>query len=235
MKKLFIGVLFSILSSGCYLFQSTPISDQMNYTYLALGDSYTIGEGVQEEERWPVQLVERLRDRGYKMAPPKIVAKTGWSTMDLIRGIQDEVNVQRNFDLVSILIGVNNQYQGKPLDEYRRELREIFNKAIFHSKRLNKGVIALSIPDYGVTPHSDSNAEEIRREIDLFNAVYREVAEEYEVDFYNITPISREAADNPELLADDNLHPSGLMYRLWVQEIIEDVAEKLPEKELITP
>lgn len=231
MSKFLVLAILAVFCISCNVVREAPNATQMNYTFLALGDSYTVGEGVPEDERWPVQLRERLLERGYKVAPPKIVAKTGWTARDLLRGIEDEVNVQRDFDLVSILIGVNNQYQGRPLDEYEDELREIFRKAVFHSKTLEKGVFALSIPDYGVTPHSNSNAEEIRLEIDAFNAVYRRIAEEFEVDFYNITTISREAAGNPELVADDNLHPSGLMYRLWVEEIIEDVAEKLPPQQ----
>lgn len=198
------------------------------YSYLALGDSYTIGESVVETKRWPVQLAEQLRARGYKMAAPKIIAKTGWTTGDLLRGIEKELDVQRDFDLVSILIGVNNQYQGKPETEYEEELRQIFRKAVNHCKIREKGVFAVSIPDYGYTPFGASNQEEIGEEIDRFNEIFRRVAEEFEVDFYNITPISRDAVDNPDLIASDDLHPSGLMYRYWVDFFVNQVAEKLP-------
>ena len=228
MKKFSTLLLLAFFSFSCSSSQEAATSVDFNYSFLALGDSYTIGESVGEEERWPVQLVERLRERGYKVAPPLIVAKTGWTTEDLIREIEQEVSVQRDFDLVSILIGVNNQYRGRPLGEFEEELRTIFRKAIFHSKRLNKGVFALSIPDYGVTPFGSANAEEIGREIDEFNEVVRRIAAEFEVDFYNITPISREAVTNTELIAEDNLHPSGLMYRYWVDLIIDEVAAKLP-------
>lgn len=231
MRKSLYLLLLTVFLFSCSSSRETVDPTNFNYSFLALGDSYTIGESVAEDERWPVQLRERLRERGFKVAPPLIVARTGWTTEDLIREIEEEVNVQRDFDLVSILIGVNNQYQNKPIYEYEEELRTIFRKAIFHSKRMNKGVFAISIPDYGVTPFGSSNAEEIGREIDEFNAVFRRIAEEFEVDFYNITPISREAATNPDLIADDNLHPSGLMYRAWVDLIIEDVAQKLQRAE----
>jgi len=203
--------------------------DNPNYSYLALGDSYTIGESVLETERWPVQLAEGLRARGYKMATPMIIAKTGWTTEDLLREIENELNIQRDFDLVSILIGVNNQYQGKRISEYEEDLRTIFNKAVNHSKILEKGVFAVSIPDYGYTPFGSANQEEISAEIDRFNEVFNRIADEFNVPFYNITPISREAGNNPDLIATDGLHPSELMYKRWVDQIINQVAEKLPQ------
>lgn len=202
----------------------------MDYSYLALGDSYTIGEGLEISESWPVQLVDRLKERGYKFASPKIVARTGWTTRDLIRNIEEEVNVQRDFDIVSILIGVNNQYQGRRMAEYEEELREIFRKAINHSKTRERGVFALSIPDYSVTPFGEENAEVIAVEVDEFNATFRRIAEEFDVDFYNITPMSREALTNRDLIAGDSLHPSALMYRYWVDDIVDEVIEKLPAK-----
>lgn len=227
MRKILLLLLIAGFLVGCNA-TSDISSSNAKYSYLALGDSYTIGESVPVEKRWPVQLVERLNEQGYEVAPPKIVAKTGWTTMNLIRGIESEINVQRDFDLVSILIGVNNQYQNKTLSEFETELNEVFRKAIFHSRNLEKGVFAVSIPDYGATPFGAANAQEIGLEIDEFNAIFRKVAAEYNVDFYNITPISRQGLENPELVANDDLHPSGLMYQYWVDQIIEQVAEKLP-------
>ncbi len=199
------------------------------YSYLALGDSYTIGESVLETERWPVQLAEALRARGYKVAPPKIIAKTGWTTADLIRGIDNEINVQRDFDLVSILIGVNNQYQGRPITEYEEQLRKIFRKAINHSKTGVNGVFAVSIPDYGYTPYGWKNQESISEELDRFNEVFKRVAEDFGVELFNITPISRKSNENPALTASDNLHPSALQYEMWVESFVNQVARKLPE------
>lgn len=231
MKKIYL-LFLSVLLVSCNStldVANNPEPENPDYTYLALGDSYTIGESVVETERWPVQLAEQLRGRGYKVAPPKIIAKTGWTTRNLLRGIEEELNVQRDFDLVSILIGVNNQYQGKPITEYEEDLRTVFRKAINHSKRREKGVFAVSIPDYGYTPFGSSNQEEITAEIDRFNKVYKRVADEFNVPFYNITPISRDAENNPDLVASDGLHPSGLMYKYWVDKFVNQVAEKLPE------
>ncbi|MFD1095276.1 SGNH/GDSL hydrolase family protein [Salegentibacter chungangensis] len=225
-------VLFLLVMAGCSStskISNAPEPSENKFSYLALGDSYTIGESVSVDQRWPVQLSNRLNERGIKVAPPKIIAKTGWTTGNLLDGINSELDVQRDFDLVSILIGVNNQYQGKSIDQYEEELRTIFNKAINHSKRGKEGVFALSIPDYGVTPFGKPNEEKIREEINAFNAVFREVAEDFEVDFYNITPISREAETNSGLVAEDGLHPSGLMYRYWVDLVVDEVAQKLPE------
>lgn len=224
---LFLSLLFFSCSSTVDS-TNNQVPEDPKLTYLALGDSYTIGESVMETERWPVQLAEQLRDRGYKMAAPKIIAKTGWTTEDLLRGMENELNIQRDFDLVSILIGVNNQYQGKLISEYEEDLRTIFRKAVNHSKTMEKGVFAVSIPDYGYTPFGSANQEEVSAEIDRFNEVFRRVADEFEVPFYNITPISREAKENPELVASDGLHPSELMYQMWVDQIVNQVAEKLP-------
>lgn len=229
MKKYLPLVLFVLILAACNAPRNTSISEDMDYSYLALGDSYTIGEGVPLNEAWPIQLAERLKERGYKVAPPKIIARTGWTTRNLINNIESEIDVQRKFDLVSILIGVNNQYQGKPISEFEVELEEIFRKAINHSKTREQGVFALSIPDYGVTPFGAANADTIAVQIDRYNEVVRRVAEQYDVDFYNITPISRGALTNKTLVAKDSLHPSGVMYSAWVDEIIDGVADKLAQ------
>ncbi|MFV8224703.1 SGNH/GDSL hydrolase family protein [Christiangramia aquimixticola] len=231
MKKACL-LLLVILLVSCSSTQDVTNNEEpgnAKYTFLALGDSYTIGESVVETKRWPVQLAEQLRVRGYKMAAPRIIAKTGWTTEDLLQGMDRNLDAQQDFDLVSILIGVNNQYQGKSINEYEAELRTIFRRAVNHSRTLEKGVFAVSIPDYGYTPFGASNQEKISAEIDEFNAVFRKVANEFNVPFYNITPISREAKNNPELIASDNLHPSALMYEKWVDMIINQVAEKLPQ------
>lgn len=231
MKKLLLLLIsmFLFSCSSTLDVKNNEEPEDPRYSYLALGDSYTIGESVVETQRWPVQLAEALRNRGYKMAAPKIIARTGWTTDDLIKAIDSELNVQRDFDLVSILIGVNNQYQGKPVTEYEEDLRGIFRRAINHCTTREKGVFAVSIPDYGYTPFGNANQEEISAEIDRFNQVFKRVAEDFNVDFYNITPISREAGENPELIASDDLHPSGLMYKYWVDQFVTQVADKLPE------
>lgn len=195
-------------------------------TYLALGDSYTIGESVAPALRWPVQLVDSLRERGVEINVPKIIAKTGWTTQDLLLAMEQQLKEEK-YDLVSILIGVNNQYQGKSIEDYKNDLDEIFTEAIAHSKTGKDGVFAVSIPDYGATPFGAERSEEIAAEIEEFNAVFKAKAEVYGVPFYNITPISKRAAQEADLVANDDLHPSGRMYSLWVEEFIDEVIERI--------
>ena len=212
--------------------ESTPEVDnqvrETQLTYLALGDSYTIGESVEPEERWPVQLTEKLRAEGIAIQEPRIIATTGWTTQDLLRAMDSQLKNEK-YDLVSVSIGVNNQYQGKSIDEYREDLYEVFKRAITYSESGVSGVFAVSIPDYGVTPFGAQNAEEIARELDEFNKVFEEVTSEFGVDFYNITPISREAANQPDLIAQDQLHPSGKMYKLWVEHFYPEVKQKVTQ------
>ncbi len=186
--------------------------------YLALGDSYTIGESVAESERWPVQMANRLRAAGLEMSDPHIIARTGWTTDELMMRI-DQAELTGPFDLVSLLIGVNNQYRGRSVTEYREQFGALLEQAIALAGGDAGRVVALSIPDWGVTPF----AAEMRRdpgqvaaEIDAFNAASREEAEARAVAYVDVTPISRQAAADPALLADDGLHPSGKMYAAWV-------------------
>ncbi|MGY5850346.1 SGNH/GDSL hydrolase family protein [Salegentibacter sp. F14] len=235
MKNILLIFIMVTGLSGCGSLVQTVQEDvdreyEMEYSYLALGDSYTIGEGVAPQDRWPVQLVSHLRDRGYGVAPPKIIARTGWTSRNLFKAMERELNYTRKFDLVSILIGVNDQYQGKTKREYEEDLREVFRMALNYSKTREQGVFALSIPDYGVTPFAGEDAEAISAEIAEFNEIFRRVAQEYGVDFYNITPISREAARDPSLLVEDELHPSATMYRYWVEEIVDQITQKLPSQ-----
>lgn len=217
-----------VLMSGCK--ESAPenitVVEKAPLRYLALGDSYTIGESVEPERRWPVQLAERLRGDGIEIEEPRIIATTGWTTEDLLKAMDAQLNNEK-FDLVSVLIGVNNQYQGKSIEAYREDLYEIFKRAINHSQTGAEGVFAVSIPDYGVTPFGAERAEEIGQEIDEFNRIFREVASEFNVDFYDITPISRNAESQPDLIADDGLHPSGEMYEQWVDLFYDEVKAKV--------
>lgn len=230
MKKFLLPSLLIVLLFGCKENETENIVvvEEDPLRYLALGDSYTIGESVEPAMRWPVQLVERLRNEGVEILDPRIIATTGWTTQDLLKAMDEQLNNEK-FDLVSVLIGVNNQYQGKSIEDYEKDLNEIFERAIGHSESGAAGVFAVSIPDYGVTPFGASREEEIGRELDEFNRVFEEVANQYEVEFFNITPISRKAKEEPELIADDDLHPSGEMYRRWVDLIFSDV------KDLLTP
>ena len=231
MKRIFLACLLVAAFVSCKE-ESSPELDKEGseaaLTYLALGDSYTIGESVEPAERWPVQLTERLRADGVAMQDPRIIATTGWTTQDLLSAMDTQLSNQK-FDLVSVSIGVNNQYQGKSIDAYQEDLYEVFKRALTYSKNGASGVFAVSIPDYGVTPFGASNAEKIAQELDEFNRVFEDVASEFGVDFYNITPISREAANQPDLIAQDQLHPSGKMYKLWVELFYPEVKQKIEE------
>lgn len=229
MRRFLLPLLLLMLIASCKENDApanVTVVEEDPLRYLALGDSYTIGESVDPDERWPVQLAERLRSEGLEIQDPRIIATTGWTTQDLLRAMDAQLNNEK-FDLVSVSIGVNNQYQGKSIAEYREDLYEIFKRAITHSEKGVDGVFAVSIPDYGVTPFGAENAEEIGRELEEFNKVFREVATEFNIDFYNITPISKRAASEPELTAEDNLHPSGEMYRLWVDHFYQNVQQKV--------
>ena len=189
-------------------------------TYLALGDSYTIGERVAEKERWPVQLVKRLNDAGNKYSQPNIIARTGWRTDDLLSAMDKVCNEQ--YDLVSIQIGVNNQFQGGTLVQYEKDLRILCERSIVQCRTGVEGVFAVSIPDYGTTPFAKDWVDIISPTIDEWNAVFKEVCVEYKIPFYNITDISRQAPCDEALIASDDLHPSGKMYKLWVDRIMEE-------------
>lgn len=196
-----------------------PEIEDTTIFYLALGDSYTIGESVEVAERWPVQLVQGLRAAEIEVEAPRIIAQTGWTTGNLKNAIA-EANLDNTFDLVSLLIGVNNQYQGRSIEEYRLEFEQLLLKAVDLAKGDKDNVFVVSIPDYGVTPFGSANAETIAAELDAFNAVNKEITEKHDIRYFDITPISREAKDDSELIATDNLHPSGKMYERWVQEVI---------------
>lgn len=197
------------------------------YDYLALGDSYTIGESVEEAERWPVNLASQLRNQGVQVYVPTIVATSGWTTDELMLGIE-EANLTEHYDLVSLLIGVNDQYRGYPFENYEAKFEKLLKTALSYANQDAESVFVLSIPDYGVTPFGElANPQKIANELDNYNAVAKEVCESYGVAFYNITEISRLAADDKSLIALDQLHPSGKMYAMWVDAIIDEVKAKL--------
>ncbi len=197
--------------------------------YLALGDSYTIGEGVTVSERWPVQLALALNLRGFAAQEPRIVARTGWTTDELMLAIEAAA-IQDTFQLVSLLIGVNNQYRGRSAEQFRGELVQLLQKSIAFADGDVKRVFMLSIPDWGVTPFAEGrDRERISREIDAYNTVIREETNRLGVLFVDITRISREAANDPSLLAEDELHPSGKMYGRWVDELLPQLLNRIPK------
>lgn len=188
---------------------------------LALGDSYTIGEAVDPSGRWPVQLAARLREHGIPVAEPVIIARTGWSTAELLAAIDAEPP-PGPFDLVSLLIGVNDQYRGYPCDAaYRSRVEALTARAVAFTGGRPHRVIALSIPDWGATPFAaDRDRARIAAEVDAFNAANRAVAYAARASWVDVTPISREAATDPTLLAHDGLHPSAAMYARWVELLL---------------
>ncbi|WP_168810795.1 SGNH/GDSL hydrolase family protein [Chitinophaga oryzae] len=197
------------------------------YSFLALGDSYTIGESVAETERFPMQTARLLRDKGVAMADPRIVAVTGWTTDELENGIR-EAGITGTFDLVTLLIGVNNQYRGRSLDEYREQFTRLLQQAVDFAGRRRGHVVVLSIPDWGVTPFAaDRDRAAIAREIDAFNAVNKAVAATEGVHWLDITPYTREAAQDTSLVAADGLHPSGKDYARWAADLAALSAEIL--------
>ena len=190
--------------------------------FLALGDSYTIGESVSENERWPVQLAKKLREKGQSIGEPLIIATTGWRTDDLMNAV-NKAHLKNEYDLVSLLIGVNNQYQGKSSEQYVIEFEDLLKTAIQLAKGKKENVFVVSIPDYGYTPFGKPKQAEISKALDRFNEINKRITEKAGIKYINITDISRQGIQQPELVADDGLHPSGKMYSLWVDRIVESL------------
>ena len=207
----FFMLLFPILLFG---------QSDRKLKYLALGDSYTIGESVEFIDRFPVKLVNELRFKGMDVAMPEIIAETGWTTDELMTGI--DIKLPGNgYDLVTLLIGVNNQYRGRDLRNYENEFESLLKRAIAFAKSNEKKVIVISIPDYGVTPFGQKKGrKKIAKEIDLFNEANHKISKRYGVAYVDVTEISRKAYKCMNLIAEDGLHPSGEMYTQWVERIL---------------
>ncbi|WP_424964236.1 SGNH/GDSL hydrolase family protein [Ekhidna sp.] len=226
----FVFILCVLIVSSC----ATQKSESMGkdgYLFLALGDSYTIGEAVNVDERWPVQLAHKLREDSIKV-DPVIVATTGWTTDELISGIAG-ANLEGPYDYVSLLIGVNNQYRGYPVDQYEKEFKKLLNQAIEFAGGNPYNVMVISIPDYGMTPFAKKkilDEEKIATELDNYNAIAEKISKLRDVKFFDITPISREAKEDPSLIASDGLHPSGKMYEMWVDKIYDHVFNNLSSR-----
>jgi len=188
-------------------------------SYLALGDSYTIGEGVAPAGRWPVQLATALQEAGHVVAEPQIIATTGWTTDELDAGI-DAAAPQGPFGFVSLLIGVNDQYRGRSVDDYLPRFTALLQRAIAFAEDRPKRVLVLSIPDWGVTPFARDNKRDpaqIARELDAYNAAAKTICTDHGVAFVDITPVSRERGAEPAMLVEDGLHPSAAMYTEWTR------------------
>lgn len=230
-----VFLIFSLLFFGCSPSQKSSEDNNLKKSklkLLALGDSYTIGESVDPSNRWPVMLVNQLREEGFDFEDPTIIARTGWTTDELLKEIIN-INPTGNFDIVTLLIGVNNQYRGRSQDNYKEEFNFLLEKSIDFASGKPENVFVLSIPDYGVTPFAkERDPQKISKEIDEFNSNNKAEAVNAEVNYVDITPISKNAIDDKSLLADDELHPSGKMYKLWVEKMLPEILKALNKNDI---
>ena len=189
-------------------------------TYLALGDSYTFGESVTENQRLPVQVSSQLNGLGIRVSAPEIIARSGWTTGDLLDKLNTEPPLLTNYNIVTLLIGVNNQYQGRSQEEYREQFTALVAKAIEYAGNNSTRVFVLSIPDWSVTPFAGNNNRDlVSKQIDSFNVINKQISLQKKVHYTDITDLSRLAATEPSLIAADGLHPSGDQYRMWVNRL----------------
>ena len=216
MKSVLIATIAVSLNIQIF---SQAIEIETPLKMLALGDSYTIGASVETADRWPHQFVSQLKALGIEADTPDYIAVTGWTTQDLLRGIGNSLDQEKEYNLVSILIGVNNQYQRIDIETYEPDLREIIKHALDIVSGDTGRVFMLSIPDYAFTPFGNGN-EAITEGINAYNQVNYRVAMEYNLTYVNITTISRRGLSEPELVAGDGLHPSGQQYALWVEALL---------------
>jgi len=188
------------------------------HSFIALGDSYTIGEGVNEDERWPNQFIDVADENGIKFDQPMIIAETGWKTFDLINAI-NQTNFTKKYDYISLLIGVNNQFNSMPIDEFEEDLNKLMNE--MKSIKKNDGsIVIISIPDWGYTPYGESSdMVDISEQINLFNSSLRKFAYTNGLKYVDVTQISRRGINEPDLITKDSLHPSGIMYLEWAKKI----------------
>ena len=224
-RNAFLGLALALLAGGCV---TTPTQGTATMSYLALGDSYTIGEGVAEAGRWPVQLASTLRSEGIALGEPRIIATTGWTTDELSAAI-DAAQPLGRFDFVSLAIGVNNQYRGRDVGEYREQFAALLERAIGFAGGRADRVLVLSIPDWGVTPFAVAQGRDVAQiaaQLDAYNATAAEVCARRGVAFVDITAVSRERGAEPVMLADDALHPSAAMYTQWAARALP-VARRL--------
>jgi lysophospholipase L1-like esterase len=206
---------------------TTPPDSGTGARFLSLGDSYTIGESVPASDRWSVILAGLLREQGLAVLDPDIIARTGWTTAELSEAIR-QANPSPTYQLVSLLIGVNNQYRGQPADRYRTEFRELLQTSIRLAGGRASRVFVLSIPDWGATPFAATrNRPQIATEIDTFNAIAREECQQAGIPFVDITPVSRTSLTDPAMVASDGLHYSGQMHRLWALEALPVAKERI--------
>lgn len=215
--------LFALLAGTLACTIPRNAASESGMSYLALGDSYTIGESVEESERYPNQLAAALRKEKIGVADPLIVAKTGWTTGDLQRGIASTDIPAKTYELVTLLIGVNNEFQGRSEEEYAAGFTALLEQSVQFAGGKKERVFVLSIPDYGYTPYGEARQERISERIDRFNAINRRIADSSGVVYVDVTPVSRKGLSDPALVAHDGLHPSGKQYGEWVKLLAGEV------------
>jgi lysophospholipase L1-like esterase len=198
-----------------------------NYSYLALGDSYTIGEQVLFAENFPNQTVQQLRRTGFAFNAPEIIAKTGWTTDELAHAIESTAFL-KNYDIVSLLIGVNNQYRGRSITGFKIEFEQLLQKAVQFADNKPGRVFVLSIPDWSVTPFAaEKDGKKVADEIDTYNAVCEKSAAAFKINFINITAWQRVDGNKTEFLAPDGLHPSAMEYKKWADKLAGEIIKYL--------
>lgn len=212
-----------ILLLGCKKESAPMLMDETPkiLTYLALGDSYTIGQSVVEPLRWPNQLVDSLEAKGIKFTKPRIVAKTGWRT-DQLQTATDTIR-KKDWNFVSLLIGVNDYYQNIPVQAFIPKFEKMLDSATSFVAGSPTRVMVLSIPDYGYTPYGQSNQTTISAGIALYNSEIERICEDKGVTFISISDISQQGLAQPNLVASDGLHPSGWQYSLWMERVAKSV------------
>lgn len=189
------------------------------FTYLALGDSYTIGESVPEEQRYPVQVVQLLANEGIIIDGPRIIARTGWTTDELEAAIR-EAAITDTFSIVTLLIGVNNQYRGRSVQEYKIEFARLLKQAIAFAGGHSDRVVVLSVPDWSRVPFAEGrNRQDIAEDIDAFNTANKAIARKQKVHYLDITADSRKADHDGTLVANDGLHYSGKEMAIWAGKL----------------
>jgi lysophospholipase L1-like esterase len=218
------AVVASMLAASIATADDGASPQARSMTFLALGDSYTIGEGVAPAGRWPVQLADALRKHGVAIDDPKIIARTGWTTDELSVAIDAEFEgAAPRFDFVTLLIGVNNQYRGRSVDEYATQFEALLVRAIGFARGREDRVVVLAIPDWGATPfgrQSGRDTAKIARELDAYNAAALAICVRRGVAFVDIAPVSRAKGAQSKMLADDGLHPSSEMYSEWTADAL---------------
>ncbi len=229
--KLTLLIFLAIAATQVACDKTNPANmDSEKLTYLALGDSYTIGEGVEEADRYPNQMVALLEREGIEFESPQIIARTGWTTDELQNGISNANIDGQTYDLVTVLIGVNNQFRGRPLINYGVEFEMLLRQAIEYADGNPNRVIVLSIPDWGITPFAierGTDQEKVAREIDSYNQTKSSISEKLGVHYIDITEEYRRFGAEEENVVSDGLHPSGLIYKSWAEKLVSVISEKI--------